>query len=174
VPWASQLDTGGYEVHMSVFAMHPDATGRVLLRSADPETPPLVEQGFLSALPPRDLSVVTDGVRLARRLADTSAIRELVTKETVPGQATEGDALARFIRANVVGYSHPVGTCKIGRPDDPSAVVDAFGHVRGYENLLVADASIMPSIPGANTNLTVVGAAERIAELRTRRPRPAA
>jgi choline dehydrogenase len=172
VPWARPVDGGGYEVHMSVFAMHPEATGRVLLRSADPETTPLVEQGFLTALPPRDLSVVADGVRLARSLAGTSAIRELVTKETVPGRATEGEALARFIRANVVGYSHPVGTCKMGRPDDPCAVVDSSGRVHGYENLFVADASIMPSIPGANTNLTVVAAAERIAELRARRPRP--
>jgi choline dehydrogenase len=171
VPWASPVDRGGYEVHMSVFAMHPEATGRVLLRSADPETTPLVEQGFLSAFPRRDLSVVADGVRLARRLAGTSAICARVKKETVPGRAIEGETLAQFIRANVVGYSHPVGTCKMGRSGDPRAVVDPSGRVHGYENLFVADASIMPSIPGANTNLTVVAAAERIAELRTRRPR---
>ena len=109
-------------------------------------------------------------MRLARLLAGTTAIRELVTKETVPGRATEGEALARFIRSGVLGYSHPVGTCKMGRPDDPCAVVDSSGRVHGYENLYVADASIMPSIPGANTNLTVVAAAELIADLRARLP----
>ena len=170
VPWASPVDQGGYEVHISVFAMHPEATGRVRLRSADPETTPLVEQGFLSDLPGRDLSVIADGVRLVRHLADTPPIRKLVTKETVPGPSTKDDAMSRFIQEEVVGYSHPVGTCKMGRSNDPSVVVDSSGRVHGYENLFVADASIMPSIPGANTNLTVVAAAERIAErIRERR-----
>jgi choline dehydrogenase-like flavoprotein len=63
------------------------------------------------------------------------------------------------MRRTVRNYFHPAGTCSIG------SVVDARGHVLGFENLVVADASIMPTIPRANTNLTVVAIAERIAEL---------
>jgi choline dehydrogenase len=63
------------------------------------------------------------------------------------------------VRAEVRGFFHPVGTCAIG------SVVDAQGRVRGVENLVVADAAIMPTIPRANTNLTTAALAERIAEL---------
>ena len=61
--------------------------------------------------------------------------------------------------ANVRGFFHPVGTCAIGR------VVDGSGHVLGVDGLVVADASVMPTIPRVNTNLSTLALAERIAEL---------
>ena len=73
------------------------------------------------------------------------------------------DAIADFVRENVRGYFHPVGTCRMGPSADPEAVVDGGGRVHGVEGLRVCDASIMPTIPRANTNLTTVAIAERIA-----------
>ena len=63
------------------------------------------------------------------------------------------------------GYFHGVGTCRIGADGDPAAVVDASGAVHGIEQLYVCDASIIPTIPTGNTNLTTIAIAERVAEL---------
>jgi choline dehydrogenase-like flavoprotein len=65
----------------------------------------------------------------------------------------------------VAPYFHPVGTCAMGRPGDGKSVVDATGRIHGFENLHVADASIMPALPRANTNMAILVAAERIADL---------
>ncbi len=75
----------------------------------------------------------------------------------------DDDALAEHIRENVAGMFHPVGTCRMGRADDPDAVVDAAGRVRGIAGLRVIDASIMPSLPRGNTNIPTILLAEKIA-----------
>ncbi len=59
-------------------------------------------------------------------------------------------------------YFHPVGTCKMGRESDPTAVVDPRGKVHGLDNLFVADASIMPVVPRANTNIPALVVGERV------------
>jgi 5-(hydroxymethyl)furfural/furfural oxidase len=73
------------------------------------------------------------------------------------------NALAEHVRANVAGTFHVCGTCRMGRADDPDAVVDTQGRVRGIAGLRVADASIMPSIPRGNTNIPTIMLAEKIA-----------
>ena len=75
----------------------------------------------------------------------------------------DDDALAEHIRENVAGMFHPVGTCRMGRADDPDAVVDAQGRVHGIGGLRVVDASIMPSLPRGNTNIPTIMVAEKIA-----------
>jgi 5-(hydroxymethyl)furfural/furfural oxidase len=75
----------------------------------------------------------------------------------------DDDALADHIRENVAGMFHPVGTCRMGRGDDPDAVVDTAGRVRGIGGLRVVDASIMPSLPRGNTNIPTIMLAEKIA-----------
>ena len=83
--------------------------------------------------------------------------------------STRGPTLARLtalreaIRAGVIHYWHPVGTCAMGPDDDPAAVTDADGRVRGVEGLVVADASLMPATVRATTNLPTVVIGERIA-----------
>jgi choline dehydrogenase-like flavoprotein len=72
------------------------------------------------------------------------------------------DRLRRYIRANGTHYYHPVGTCKMGPASDRTAVCDAEGRVHGVGGLRVADASLMPVIPRANTALPTVVVAERI------------
>ena len=72
------------------------------------------------------------------------------------------EALAEHIRENVAGMFHPVGTCRMGRANDPDAVVDSTGHVHGIEGLRIVDASIMPTLPRGNTNLPTIMMAEKI------------
>ena len=78
--------------------------------------------------------------------------------------ALEGEALGEWIASEVAGNFHPVGTCRMGTPRDPMAVVDGVGRVIGVEGLRVIDASILPGLPRANTHLTVLAVAERLAE----------
>ena len=73
------------------------------------------------------------------------------------------DALAEHVRNNVAGTFHVCGTCRMGRSDDPDAVVDTQGRVRGLAGLRVVDASIMPSVPRGNTNIPTIMLAEKIA-----------
>jgi 5-(hydroxymethyl)furfural/furfural oxidase len=74
------------------------------------------------------------------------------------------DALTDFVRRHVGGTWHASGTCRMGRPDDPAAVTSPSGRVHGVERLRVCDASLMPSIPCANTNIPTIMIAERIAD----------
>jgi 5-(hydroxymethyl)furfural/furfural oxidase len=77
--------------------------------------------------------------------------------------AADDDALAEHIRNNVAGTFHPVGTCRMGRADDPLSVVDPAGRVHGVPGLRVVDASIMPTVPRGNTNIPTIMVAEKIA-----------
>ena len=77
--------------------------------------------------------------------------------------ADDNAALADYVRNNVAGTFHVCGTCRMGRADDPDAVVDSQGRVRGIGGLRVVDASIMPAIPRGNTNIPTIMLAEKIA-----------
>jgi|SRR5579862_690785 len=76
----------------------------------------------------------------------------------------DDDALAEHIRQNVAGTFHPVGTCRMGAANDPAAVTDSTGRVRGIEGLRVIDASIMPTLPRGNTNIPTIMVAEKLAD----------
>ena len=149
IPWTT---TGGTETSMPVFFLHPRSRGQVTLRSSDPGVPPAIEHGFLSD--ERDIEPLVAGIELARRLVRTEPLSGYAGAELRPA----ADDLHEFVRANVRGYFHPVGTCALG------AVCDEHGRVLGHESLVVADASFIPAIPRANTHLTVLAVAERIAE----------
>jgi choline dehydrogenase len=144
----------GYEISAAVFAMKPESRGTVRLTSPDPRAPLAIDHGFLSE--PRDAEVIAEGVERLRALAASDAVRAYAARETRPGPEVDGLAHAR---ATARGFFHPVGTCAIGR------VVDGAGRVLGHEGLVVADASVMPTIPRANTNLPTLAVAERIADL---------
>jgi choline dehydrogenase len=143
----------GYEISAAVFAMKPRSRGRVSLTSTDPGAPLQVDHGFLAD--PADVDVLADGFELLRELGRSERVRRYAAREIRPGE--EVDA-ATHVRSSARGFFHPTGTCAIG------AVVDERGRVYGYENLIVADASIMPTIPRANTNLTTAAIAEKLAE----------
>jgi choline dehydrogenase len=143
----------GYEVSAGVFAMKPDSRGTVRLTSRDPRAPLAIDHGFLSD--ERDVAVLVEGVEALRRLAASEEIRAYAAREARPGPDVDAE---RHVRETARGFFHPVGTCAIG------AVVDGDGRVHGCEGLSVADASIMPSIPRANTNLSTIALAERLSE----------
>lgn len=153
VPWTNPAEDGeGYEASVGVFHMKPTSAGRVRLRSRDPRDLPIVERGFLRD--PSDLPTIVEGLELARSLAAQPSLARLLGDEREPG----AEVLGPYARRTARCYFHPAGTCGIGR------VVDPLGRVLGIEGLVVADASVMPTIPRANTNLTTVAIAERVAE----------
>jgi choline dehydrogenase len=177
LPWASRIGTwpgqleadiveGDFEAHITVFAMKPASRGQVRLASAEPDALPLVEQRFLWDSGGRDLKAIVQGVELVRELAAAPQLAELIDHEAFPGPfVADREALEAWVRETVRGYFHPVGTCAMGPTGDEQAVVDATGRVHGVEGLYVADASVMPTIPRANTNLATAAVAERLAEL---------
>jgi len=150
--------------YLYVHAMKPESRGSVRLRSKDPEVLPIVDHGFLTDTGGHDAETLRDGIGFARRLAETRAMSELLDGEIDPGLVSEAE-LREYIERSVGGYWHPVGTCRMGPADDVDAVVDAGGRLRGFENVHVADASIMPTIPRANTQLPVIAIAERMSDL---------
>jgi choline dehydrogenase len=143
----------GPEISAAAFAMKPASRGSVRLNGREAETPLAIDHGFLRE--ERDVEVLVEGFERLRELVGDPSLRPCAGAELRPG--TEVDAEAH-VRASARGFFHPVGTCAIGR------VLDERCRVRGLENLFVVDASAVPEIPSANTNLTTVALAERASE----------
>jgi choline dehydrogenase len=143
----------------------PRSRGWVRLASDDPTDPPRIHPAHLSD--PEDLERMLDAVTEARRIARSGPVAEIVTgPELAPGSAVPSDdreALGAWARATVSTFHHPVGTCAMGPDPAEGAVTDAHGSVHGTEGLTVADASVMPTIPSATTNLPTIMVAEHIA-----------
>jgi choline dehydrogenase len=144
--------------------------GSVRLRSADPADPPRIDVAHLRH--PQDMTRMIEATRRARRLSRTPPLAGFVTgAELAPGPGIgDGDTagLAASIRGRAGSYHHPVGTCAMGPDPGDGAVVDARGKVHAIDGLRVADASVMPAITAANTNLTTIVIAERIAQWLTK------
>ena len=143
----------------------PYSAGRVRLASTDPEVQPVIDLNLLDD--ERDMERMMDGVRRAWALLTSEPIAALTAAIMRPAAEIVEDegALREFLRANVTHLVHPVGTCKMGPASDPMAVVGQDGRVHGLAGLRVADASIMPNLIRANTNLTAIMIGERIAEM---------
>ena len=107
-----------------------------------------------------------EGVRLSAEFIDSDAYKGVSDGRTEPTDATLADdvALDLWIRLNVGTARHVSGTCKIGPDSDPMAVVDQQCRVRGVNGLWVADSSVMPQVPRANTNATAIMIGERVAD----------
>ncbi|MFV3075343.1 GMC family oxidoreductase [Niveispirillum fermenti] len=145
-----------------VIQLHPESRGQVTLRSADPGDKPRVHLNLLSH--ERDYAELRRGIRVLRTLFGSGPLASLATRETKPGIDRQSDAdLDAFIRANLRITQHPVGTCRMGMDD--AATVDPMLRVKGVANLRVVDASIMPTVPGGNTNAPVIMVAEKASDL---------
>jgi choline dehydrogenase-like flavoprotein len=150
----------GYTLAVSL--MLPRSRGSVRLASADPDTRPLIDPNYYAD--PRDLHDFAAGLRAAREIGRAAALDEWRGEEVLPGPGVDDDASQRaYLRRNLQPYNHPGGTCRIGT--DTDAVVGTDLRVHGISGLRVADASVMPSAPSANTNATVYAIAERAADL---------
>lgn len=149
---------GPLAVSLYVFVLAPRSRGVVRARSLDPRTAPLIDHRYFTDPEGHDRRVALDGVDLAHKLAETTPVGQLAMLRPRSSARREaiGDAAG--------GYWHPVGTCAMGPVDDPAAVAGADGRVHGLSNLYVGDASLMPMIPRANTHLTTVAVAARLAE----------
>ncbi|HUQ06840.1 MAG TPA: GMC family oxidoreductase N-terminal domain-containing protein [Kofleriaceae bacterium] len=144
--------------------IYPRSSGEITLASADPLAPPKIDPRYFSD--PADLAHLVAGIKLTREVAATSPLRELLGEEHFPGPKVQtDDELAAAVRGSCNTIFHPTGTCKMGPANDKQAVVDASLRVHGLRNLRVADASIMPSIVGGNTNAPVIMIAEKCADL---------
>jgi choline dehydrogenase len=145
-----------------VVVLHPLSRGRVSLTSASvTDAPRIVLNMFEHA---EDLETAKRGIEAARHIYGTRPQADLVAQETSPGAALKTDAqLDAYIRATASVTQHPVGTCAMGVGSD--AVVDPQLRVHGLSGLRVVDASIMPSIVGANTNAAVIMIAEKASDM---------
>jgi choline dehydrogenase len=153
--------SGGFSIVPTVLA--PRSRGTVRLASADPRAAPVIDPAFFSDS--ADIETMLAGLRLAREIAGAKAFAPLRPEEFLPGnKAGTPDGQIASLRKGTSSAAHPVGTCRIGT-DAASAVVDPELRVHGVAGLRVADASVMPSLIGANTNATVLAIAERAAEL---------
>ena len=157
-PGGSAHRGNGFTIGYALLA--PRSRGSVTLASGDPGTAPAIEPGLLAD--DRDAAGMLTALRIASDVVSSKAMRVWRKEELLPGAAIHDPE--RLRRSGSIGtYFHPVGTCRLGT--DTSAVTDLQLRVHGIEQLRVADASVMPSIPAANTNATVLAIAERAADI---------
>ncbi|WP_239695932.1 GMC family oxidoreductase, partial [Burkholderia pseudomallei] len=148
----------------SVCHLRPTSRGSVHAASPDPARAPSIAPNYLST--DYDRHVAANALRLTRRIASAPALARYAPEEILPGAryVSEAELIAA---AGAVGTTifHPVGTCRMGRADDPDAVVDSRLRVRGVTGLRVVDASVMPTITSGNTNSPTLMIAERASDM---------
>jgi len=147
---------------IAVGLVRPASRGTLTLRSADPADAPVIDPRYLAE--EADVAAMVRGVEIVRDLVSASAFDAWRGPEALPGADVRGDAALRdFVRRAAGSYFHPVGSCRMGV--GPDAVVDPELRVRGVDGLRVADASVMPSIVSANTNVAAMVIGEKAADL---------
>jgi choline dehydrogenase len=156
---------------VAVSMIREESRGSVTLRSSNPLDPPRILFNLFTER--SDVRRMIRGIRAARSIYAQEPLKSLIVRELVPGPDKVSDAdLEQFIRSTGAITQHPVGTCRMGL--DAGAVVDAELRLRGLTGVRVADASVMPTVPGGNTNAPTIMVAEKAADLiRGRRLPPA-
>ena len=143
---------------IGVTVLQPRSIGTLHIGSSDPFQQAVMDPRYLSN--EDDIRLVIEGLRIARRLAQTSPLKNLIVRETRPGIEVQDDAgLLEHVRATTATSWHMVGTCKMGI--DAMAVVDPELRVNGISSLRVIDSSIFPTIPSTNTNAPTLALAEK-------------
>ena len=169
---SSSCDAGPYDIHVFMVAgansghpglppitlyggaMRAKSEGRVWLRQAGPDVIPVIEHRYGTDPGHHDRAVLAESLDLLQAMTGDPDLSEVLGRPA----SRDGDPLT-----DIVSYCHPAGTCKMGPPSDPAAVVDPTGAVHGVEGLYVADASIMPSITRGNINLSTAMIGARVA-----------
>lgn len=143
--------------------------GSVAITSSDPNRQPFIRQRMLDDY--RDLARFRHGIRLVANLCESEAVASITGGSSVRDLNAElfatiddDDRLDEFLLATAADAQHPTSTCRIGAGSDPKAVVDSLGRVHGFDGLMVADASILPFVPRANTHLAAVMVGEYLAD----------
>ena len=151
--------TGGAIV-LAVSVVQPESRGSVRLSSRNPTDPPIIDNNYLDT--ERDRRRMFEGVRIARRIARNPVLAPFISAEMMPGDEVHDDILPDAVESSLESYGHPTATAPMGPEGDERAVVDPFGAVHGVTGLRVVDASIIPLVPSAAPNLTIIMIAERI------------
>ena len=162
------LDAFGEPLHKfpaitaSVCNLNPSSRGSVTLKSPDFKVPPAIAPNYLST--EEDRKVAADSLRVTRRIMSQPAMAAFEPEEFKPGiQYQSDEELAKLAGDIASTIFHPVGTTRMGREDDPMAVVNSHLKVRGIRGLRVVDAGVMPSITSGNTNSPTLMIAEKAA-----------
>jgi choline dehydrogenase len=162
------LDAFGQPLHTfpaitaSVCNLNPTSRGSVRIKSARFEDAPAIAPNYLSTQ--EDRKVAADSLRVTRNIVAQPAFARYQPQEFKPGAQYQGDdELAQLAGDIASTIFHPVGTTKMGRADDPMAVVDPQLRVRGIQGLRVVDAGVMPTITSGNTNAPTLMLAEKAA-----------
>lgn len=150
---------------ITFYQNRPESRGTVRIASRDPKEWPLISPNYLSS--DLDKRTVIDGLRLIGRIGKAPALAKHVTKEVAPALEDESDeALLAYVRNTAGSAFHSTGTCRMGR--DEMAVVDPQLKVHGLANLRIADGSVMPTVPSANTNAACIMIGEKCADMMLR------
>lgn len=164
----------GYEVipEKYAFCMTPNiprarSRGRLYLTSADPAVKPALDFRYFTDPEGYDAATLVYGMKAARKIAQTSPFKDWIKREVAPGpNVTSDEDLSHYARKVAHTVYHPAGTTRMGDvAKDELAVVDAKLRVRGLKRVRIADAGIFPTIPSINPMLTVLGVAEKCAEM---------
>lgn len=150
---------------IAVTYLHPDNRGSISLRSNRPDDPPKIAFELLGS--EKAVSGLIAGAKIARKIGSSESLNKYIVAETVNMESADDAAWRDYIGEATARGDHPCGSCKMGSPDDPMAVVDPKLAVRGLEGLRVADASVMPVLPSGNTNAPVMMVGERAADFIT-------
>jgi len=141
--------------------VRPQSRGALRLRSADPGSPLEIQPNFLAEQ--ADVDALATSLELGLDLATQPAYSELIERWIIPPRRMSRQDTVAFVREYCTSYLHPVGTCAMGQGRE--AVVDANLRVRGIDALRIADASVMPTVPSANTNAPTIMIGEFAAQL---------
>ena len=151
----------GFQAHTG--PMRSKSRGNVTLRSADPLADPRIRFNYMSH--PDDWDEFRTCIRLTREIFEQEAFKPFVKHEIQPGAHLQSDdEIDSFIREHAESAYHPCGTCRMGRADDPDAVVDPEARVIGVEGLRVADSSIFPRITNGNLNAPSIMVGEKVSD----------
>ena len=170
IPWSADTVKEGLHKFpgftVSVCQLRPESRGEIRLASADPMAKPHIHARYLTS--ETDRQCMVEGVKLAHRLAATTALGRYIEAPYAPppGAAQDDAALLEYVRRNSGTIYHPTSTCRMG--EDAGAVVDTQLRVNGVGGLRVADASIMPTVVSGNTNAGCIMIGERCAEFMRR------
>jgi 4-pyridoxate dehydrogenase len=146
-----------------IVGLRPESRGMITLSHTDPCAPPRITQNFFAH--DKDLITIRKGIKLAHEVAQQSPIRAFIDKELTLAHNSSDQAIDDYIRTTAITVHHPLGTCRMGRDDEPDAVVTSDLSLIGAEGLRIVDASVMPDLIGGNINAAVMMIAERASDL---------
>ncbi|WP_176482859.1 GMC family oxidoreductase N-terminal domain-containing protein [Sphingobium sp. D43FB] len=151
-----------HRIEAGVVLLRPHSRGTLKLASANPAEPPKIQLNLLSDQ--RDIDTFIRALRQVRKIYEAEPLSSLIKEEMSPGLIVQSDEeLTAYLRRALYTVRHPVGSCRMG--NDEMSVVDSQLRVRGIAGLRIADASIMPAIPGGNTNAPAIMIGEKAADM---------